>query len=136
MNANADLERGHNIGTTGRQFRLFSGSLFVIFGLGMTLLLAVMAVPLAMRAVVFFPMWVGILCLLQAQTGVCVFLSAKGACTVEGGTATIEDPTLRQAIEKRAARVHLLALAAGAGVTLILMLASLFIPWQSFFVAP
>ena len=66
----------------------------------------------------------------------CVFLSAKGACTVEGGTATIEDPTLRQAIEKRAARVHLLALAAAAGVTLILMLASLFIPWQSFFVAP
>lgn len=133
MNQTALTELGRNIAGDGVRFRMFFGVLMVFFALGMILLLAVTRTPLPFRTVVFVPLWIGILCLLQARQGVCVFLAARGVCAVEGGNAAISDPELRRAIERRAARIHLLSMSGAAVMTIILMLSSMFIPWHSFF---
>ncbi len=56
-----------NIEEDGRRFRLFFGILLCCFALGFTALVTVTDSPLPLRAVVFLPLWVGILCLLQAH---------------------------------------------------------------------
>ncbi len=127
------MQQGHNIGEDGVHFRLFFGVLLIFFSLGLTLLLAVMGTPLPLRAAIFLPMWQGILCLVQARYGVCVLLAGKGTCVVDGGTAPIQDPAIRQSIEKRGVRIHLISMASACVLTVMLMLASLYIPWRSFF---
>jgi hypothetical protein len=115
------------------RFRMFFGVLMVFFALGMTLLLAVAGAPLPARAAIFVPLWIGILCLLQAHRGICVFLAARGVCSVEGGNAVIEDAAVRRSLERRAVRIHLVSMSAASLLTIVLMMASLFIPWRSFF---
>ncbi|MBT5058324.1 MAG: hypothetical protein HOM68_17410 [Gemmatimonadetes bacterium] len=133
MNSLSSPEQGRNIGEEGINFRYFFGGLLIFFALGMTLLLAVMGAPLFLRALVFFPLWFGVLCLIQAGKGVCVFLAAKGQCVVAHGTIPIANPAARQALEQQAIRIHIISMVVACLLAVTLMLASLLIPWQSFF---
>ena len=133
MSSLSSPELGRNIGEEGANFRYFFAGLLMFFALGMTLLLAVMGAPLILRALVFFPLWLGVLCLIQAGKGVCVLLAAKGQCVVAHGTIPIHDPAMRQAIERQAIRIHIISMVVACLLAVTLMLASLFIPWQSFF---
>ena len=57
----------HNIGEDGRLLRLFFGILFCCFALGFITLVTAISGPLPLRVVVFVPVWLGILSLLQAR---------------------------------------------------------------------
>jgi hypothetical protein len=120
----------HNIGPDGIRIRAFLGVLFFVFAFGMMALLTVVGAPLPFLMGTFLPIWIGTLSLLQAMTGTCVFLAARGACTTEMGSRRIDDEDLRKYFVRRSSRIHLQALASALVLTLLLVLLSVLIPWR------
>jgi hypothetical protein len=125
-----DESNKHNIDSDGIRIRAFFGVLFVVFAMGMMALLTVVDAPIAVRMGVFLPAWISTLSLLQAAYGTCVFLAGRGACSTEMGTRRIDDADLRTFFEKRAGRIHLLALSLAFVLTLALVAVSILIPWR------
>ena len=121
---------GGNIGADGALFRLFLGVLFLVFALGLMALLTVTGVPLALRAVVFVPLWIGTFTLAESRTRVCVLNAARGVCSTESGTQPIEDDERRLALVRRAWRVPLHSVLYAVALTAFLMAVSAWLPWR------
>ena len=119
-----------NITTDGQRFRLFFGILLFFFCLGFIGLFTVSDFPLPMRVIVFIPAWMCFLFLFQAFSSTCVFLAARGARATAQGTEQIEDAQLVDLLKARAGRIHLHSLLAAALYTLMLVAASVLIPWK------
>ena len=59
-----------------------------------------------------------------------MFLAARGARATDQGTVPIEDPQLAAVLKGRAGRIHLYSLLTATVYTLVLVVASLLIPWR------
>ena len=78
-----------------------------------------MGAPFWMRAVVFFPVWLAALGLLQARERTCVALAARGVCNMDGGETPIEDEKAALELREKARRINRRALLVAALVTLV-----------------
>ena len=119
-----------NIGADGARFRLFLGVLFLVFALGLMALLTVAGAPLALRLVVFVPLWVGTFALAESRTRVCVLNAARGVCSTESGAQRIEDDERRLAIVRRAWKVPLHSVIYAVVLTAFLVAVSAWLPWR------
>ena len=119
-----------NIGPDGIRIRAFVGVLFIVFAMGLTALLTVGGAPIALRMVVFVPVLISTLSLLQAATGVCVLHAMRGVYSTQMDTEPIEDDHRRRFLVRRSRYVQLLALGSALLLTLALVALSVLITWR------
>ena len=119
-----------NIGPDGIRIRAFVGVLFIVFAMGLTALLTVGGAPIALRMVVFVPVLISTLSLLQAATGVCVLQAMRGVYSTQMDTEPVEDDHRRWFLVRRSRHVQLLALGSALLLTLALVALSVLITWR------
>lgn len=119
-----------NIGPDGIRIRAFVGVLFIVFAMGLTALLTVGGAPIALRMVVFVPVLISTLSLLQAATGVCVLQAMRGVYSTQMDTEPVEDDHRRRFLVRRSRHVQLLALGSALLLTLALVALSVLITWR------
>ena len=119
-----------NIGPDGIRIRAFVGVLFIVFAMGLTALLTAGGAPIALRMVVFVPVLISTLSLLQAATGVCVLQAMRGVYSTQMDTEPVEDDHRRRFLVRRSRHVQLLALGSALLLTLALVALSVLITWR------
>ena len=119
-----------NIGPDGIRIRAFVGVLFIVFAMGLTALLTAGGAPIALRMVVFVPVLISTLSLLQAATGVCVLHAMRGVYSTQMDTEPVEDDHRRRFLVRRSRYVQLLALGSALLLTLALVALSVLITWR------
>ena len=86
---------------------------------GLAFALVASGAPWWTRAVVFFPVWLAALGLLQAREQTCVALAARGVCNMDDGERPVEDETTARELRDRARRINRRAMLLAAIVTLV-----------------
>jgi hypothetical protein len=81
--------------------------------------LVVVGAPWWSRAVVFFPVWLAALGLLQARERTCVALAARGVCNMDEGELPVEDETAARELRAKARRINRRAMLVAALVTAV-----------------
>ena len=80
--------------------------------------------------VVFVPVLISTLSLLQAATGVCVLHAMRGVYSTQMDTEPVEDDHRRRFLVRRSRYVQLLALGSALLLTLALVALSVLITWR------
>jgi hypothetical protein len=88
-------------------------------GAGVAFALVASGAPWWTRAVVFFPVWLAALGLLQAREQTCVALAARGVCNMDDGEVPIEDESAARELRDKARRINRRAIIVAAIVTLV-----------------
>jgi hypothetical protein len=108
-----------NIGPRERRKRRLLGIVALTVGVAAAFLLVVYDAPRVLRAVVFFPVWMAGLGLLQARERTCIALAARGACNLDAGEETLDDEHLVAALRGTARRINRRALTTAVAITLL-----------------
>ena len=111
-----------NIGPREQRKRRLMGLVALTAGVATAFLLVTTDAPRALRLIVFFPIWIAGLGLMQARERTCISLAARAACNMDAGEEAIEDPLLIEALRRQAARIHRRALFTAAAITIITLL--------------
>ena len=106
-----------NIGPRERRKRRLLGIVALTVGVGAAFVLVVFEAPRWTRALVFFPVWMAGLGLLQAREKTCIALAARGVCNLDAGEEKIEDATLAARLRDKARHIHRRALVTAAVIT-------------------
>jgi hypothetical protein len=110
-----------NIGPRERRKRRLLGIVSLTVAVGVAFVLVAFAAPRWSRLVVFFPLWMAGLGLLQAREKTCIALAARGVCNMDAGEETIQDKTLATKLREKAAAVHKRALMVAAAITVVVL---------------
>jgi hypothetical protein len=108
-----------NIGPGESRKRRVMGVAALAAGAGLAFALVAWGAPWWTRAVVFFPVWIAALGLLQARERTCVALAARGVCNMDDGEAPIEDESAARELREKARRINRRAMLLAAIVTLV-----------------
>jgi hypothetical protein len=108
-----------NIGPRERRKRRLLGIVALTVGVGAAFVLVVYGAPRWSRLIVFFPMWMAGLGLLQARDKTCIALAARGTCNMDSGEAGIEDEALIEQLRAIAGRINRRAVYTAALITLV-----------------
>src|SRR5215212_3729971 len=76
--------------------------------------LVLVGAPWWSRVVVFFPVWLAALGLLQARERTCVALAARGVCNMDAGELPLEDELAARVLRDKARRINRRALLVAA----------------------
>ena len=120
MSAKAD-EGAANIGPRERRKRRLLGIVSLTVAVGIAFVLVAFDAPRWSRLVVFFPLWMAGLGLLQARERVCIALAARGACNMDAGEERVADRTLAARLREKASAVHRRALLVAAAITVVVL---------------
>ena len=83
-----------NIGPREQRKRRLLGMVALTVGVATAFLLVVYGAPRWSRAVIFFPIWIAGLGLLQAREKTCIALAARGTCNMDDGEVSLGDANL------------------------------------------
>ena len=119
MNAKAEAI---NIGPRERRKRRLLGIVSLTVAVGVAFVLVAFDAPRWARLVVFFPLWMAGLGLLQAREKTCIALAARGVCNMDAGEETIQDKALASKLRAKAAAIHKRALLVAAAITVVVLL--------------
>src|SRR5215213_8095584 len=108
-----------NIGPVETRERRVMGIAALGAGAVLAFALVVVGAPWWSRAVVFFPVWLAALGLLQARERTCVALAARGVCNMDAGELPIGDDTAARELRAKARRINRRAVLVAATVTLV-----------------
>jgi len=108
-----------NIGPGETRKRRVMGIAALAAGALTAFALVVVGAPWWSRVVVFFPVWLAALGLLQARERTCVALAGRGVCNMDEGERPIEDETAARGLRDKARRINRRALLVAAMVTLV-----------------
>jgi hypothetical protein len=111
-----------NIGPRERRKRRLLGVVSLTVAVGVAFVLVAFGAPRWSRLVVFFPLWMAGLGLLQARERVCIALAARGVCNMDAGEETVADRALAARLRDKASAVHRRALLVAAAITLVVVL--------------
>lgn len=111
-----------NIGPRERRKRRLLGIVSLTVAVGVAFVLVVYGAPRWSRLVVFFPLWMAGLGLLQAREKTCIALAARGVCNMDAGEETINDRALAARLREKAAAVHRRALLVAAAITVVVLI--------------
>lgn len=111
-----------NIGPRERRKRRLLGIVSLTVAVGVAFVLVTFDAPRWSRLVVFFPLWMAALGLLQAREKTCIALAARGVCNLDAGEQTIEDETLAARLREKASSVHKRSLLVAAVITVVVLL--------------
>src|SRR5918997_4136588 len=100
------VSEASNIGPREQRKRRLLGIVALTVGVGVAFLLVVLDAPRLLRAVVFFPVWLAGLGLLQAREKTCIALAARGVCNWDAGETQLEDENLAEQLREKSRRIH------------------------------
>jgi hypothetical protein len=110
-----------NIGPRERRKRRLLGIVSLTVAVGVAFVLVSFGAPRWSRLLVFFPLWMAGLGLLQARDKTCIALAARGVCNMDAGEETINDKALAARLREKAAAVHKRALMVAAAITVVVL---------------
>jgi hypothetical protein len=108
-----------NIGPRERRKRRVLGFVALTVGVSLAFVLVIMQAPRWSRAIVFFPVWIAGLGLIQSREKTCIALAASGKCNMDAGEETLEDENLIEQLRNKARRIHRRALLTAGAITLL-----------------
>lgn len=108
-----------NIGAREQRTRRLLGIVALTVGVAAAFVLVVYDAPRWSRAIVFFPIWIAGLGLMQAREKTCIALAARGKRNLGHGEESIEDQHVCTQLRDKARRIHLRALITAAIITLL-----------------
>jgi hypothetical protein len=111
-----------NIGPRERRKRRLMGFVALTVGVGVAFVLVIMQAPRWSRAVVFFPIWIAGLGLIQSREKTCIALAATGKRNMDAGEESLDDEELIEQLRGKARRINLRALVTAGAITLLALL--------------
>ena len=108
-----------NIGPRETRKRRVMGIAALSAGAVLACGLVLVGAPWWSRALVFFPVWLAALGLLQARERTCVALAARGVCNMDAGELQLEDERAARDLRDKARRINRRALLVAATVTAV-----------------
>ena len=106
-----------NIGPRERSKRRIMGVVALTVGVGLTFVLVIFQSPRWSRAIIFFPIWMAGLGLLQSRERVCIALAASAKCNMDAGEESLEDTRLIEQLRTKARWINRRALITAAVIT-------------------
>jgi hypothetical protein len=111
-----------NIGPSERRKRRLLGVVALTVGVSLAFLLVIMQAPRWSRALIFFPIWIAGLGLMQSREKVCIALAASGKCNMDAGEESLTDDNLIEQLRGKARRINRRALITAGVITLLALL--------------
>jgi len=108
-----------NIGPREQRKRRLMGIVALTVGVALAFVLVTTDAPRLSRAVVFLPIWMAGLGLLQAREKTCIALAARGTCNLDAGEAPLDDENLIAQLRGKSRLIHRRALVTAAAITLL-----------------
>lgn len=108
-----------NIGPRETRKRRVMGIAALVAGAALAFALVLTGSPWWTRVVIFFPVWLAALGLLQARERTCVALAARGVCNMDKGELPLEDERAARELRDKARRINRRAMLVAAMVTLV-----------------
>jgi hypothetical protein len=108
-----------NIGPRERRKRRLMGVVALTVGVSLAFVLVIMQAPRWSRALIFFPIWIAGLGLIQSREKTCIALAAKGRCNMDAGEESLEDENLIEQLKEKARRINTRAVITAAAITLL-----------------
>lgn len=108
-----------NLGPREQRKRRLMGIVALTVAVGVAFLLIVYGAPRLMRLVIFPPVWIAGLGLLQAREKTCIALAARGACNMDTGETKLDDENLIARLRATARSIHRRALITAVLITLV-----------------
>ncbi|HWS99425.1 MAG TPA: hypothetical protein VN256_04060 [Pyrinomonadaceae bacterium] len=111
-----------NLGPRERRKRRLMGIVSLTVGVGLAFVLVVYGAPRLFRLVIFFPIWMAGLGLLQSRERTCIALAARGVCNMDDGEEKIADEGRVEALRDKARWINRRALLTAAAITLLALI--------------
>lgn len=108
-----------NIGPRERSKRRLLGIVALTVGVAAAFVMVVFDAPRLLRLVVFFPIWIAGLGLLQSRERTCIALAARGVCNMDAGEEPLRDERAAEELRAKARRINRRALVTAAAATLV-----------------
>lgn len=119
MDGQAAKDEVANIGPRERAKRRVMGIVALTAGVAFAFVLVVFGAPRVLRLVVFFPVWLAGLGLLQSRERTCIALAARGVCNMDDGERPVGDEAAARELRARARRINRRALVTAAAAALV-----------------
>lgn len=113
------VSEASNIGPREQRKRRLLGVVALTVGVGVAFLLVTLDAPRLLRAVVFFPIWLAGLGLLQAREKTCISLAARGVCNLDAGEQPLDDENLIGQLREKSRRINRRAVTTAAVITIL-----------------
>jgi len=108
-----------NIGPREQRKRRILGIVALTVGVGVAFLLVIYDAPRWSRLIIFFPVWIASLGLMQAREKICIALAARGTCNMDEGEINLVDNDLIRQLRQKARRINRRSLITAAVITLL-----------------
>ncbi|MBD0327120.1 MAG: hypothetical protein ICV68_11850 [Pyrinomonadaceae bacterium] len=108
-----------NIGPRERRKRRLLGMVALTVGGAIGFVLIVYDAPRPLRAVIFFPIWIAGLGLIQSREQTCIALAARGMRNMDTGEERINDESLIEKLRDKARRINRRALVTAITITVL-----------------
>ncbi|HJU56429.1 MAG TPA: hypothetical protein VJ715_17730 [Pyrinomonadaceae bacterium] len=108
-----------NLGPRERRKRRLMGIVALTVGVGLAFVMVVYGAPRLYRLVIFFPIWMAGLGLLQSREKTCIALAARGVCNMDDGEEKIADERRVEELRDKARWINRRALLTAAAITLL-----------------
>jgi hypothetical protein len=108
-----------NIGPRERRKRRLLGIVALTVSVGVAFVLVVYGAPRWSRLVLFLPVWMAGLGLLQARQKTCIALAARGVCNMDSGETALEDEELIDELRAKARQINRRAIYTAAAITVV-----------------
>lgn len=111
-----------NIGPREQRKRRLLGIVALTVGVGMAFVLVIYSAPRWSRLIVFFPVWIAGLGLMQAREKTCIALAARGTRNMDEGEERLDDHDLIEQLRSKSRRINRRALITALAITLVTLL--------------
>jgi hypothetical protein len=115
----ANVSEVANIGPRERSKRRVLGIVALTVGVTLAFVLVSFEAPRVLRLVVFFPIWIAGLGLLQSREQTCIALAARGVRNMGAGEEPLRDERAAEELRAKARRINRRALLTAAAATLV-----------------
>ena len=106
-----------NIGPREQRKRRLLGIVALTVGVATSFVLVVYGAPRLSRAIIFFPIWIAGLGLMQAREKTCIALAARAMRNMDAGEESVEDAELIAQLRDKARRINRRAVITALAVT-------------------
>ena len=106
-----------NIGPREQRKRRLMGLVALTVGVATAFVLVVYDAPRISRAIIFFPIWIAGLGLMQARDKTCIALAARAARNMDAGEESVEDAKLIAQLRDKARQINRRAVITALAVT-------------------
>jgi hypothetical protein len=111
-----------NIGPREQRKRRLLGIVALVVGCAAAFVLVVYAAPRASRLIVFFPLWIAGLGLMQAREKTCIALAARGTCNMDAGETPLADQDLLERLRHKSKLINRRALFTALCITIVTLI--------------